>query len=78
MSSILLTQQEEQRYTELQMIALDAARSGETELLESMVAAGMPVNLRDEKGNSLLMLAAYHAHEHTVNMLLTWCGYRSP
>jgi hypothetical protein len=70
MNSIYLSREEEQRYAELQLQALDSARTGNTELLESMVRAGIPVNLCDEKANSLLMLAAYHGHTATVQMLL--------
>ena len=57
-----ITEAEERRYAELQVQALDLARAGETELLESMVRAGLPVNLADHKGNTLLMLACYHDH----------------
>lgn len=64
------TAEEERRYAELQVIALDAARHGEPEVLAPMLDAGMPVELRDEKGNSLLMLAAYHGHAETVSLLL--------
>jgi ankyrin repeat protein len=65
-----LTAQEERRYAELQAMALDAARHGETSILIPMLDAGMPVELHDEKGNSLLMLAAYHGHEKLVGDLL--------
>lgn len=68
---ILLTQEEERRYAELQAMALDCARSGDSRLLAAMIDAGMPVNLSDAKGNSLLMLAAYHGHEETVRMLIS-------
>jgi hypothetical protein len=61
---------EEARYAELQLLALDLARSGETTVLGSMIEAGLPVNLSDHKGNSLLMLAAYHGNEETTAMLL--------
>jgi len=64
------TAEEEQRYAELQAMALDAARHGDTEALVPMLNAGMPANLRDEKGNSLLMLAAYHGHADLVRNLL--------
>ena len=37
----------------------DAARSGDDKLVLSAVDAGLPVNLTNEKGNTLLMLAAY-------------------
>jgi len=73
-SAMTLTDQEERRYAELQAMALDAARHGETGLLVSMLDAGMPVELRDEKGNSLLMLAAYHGQEDTVRELLRHGG----
>lgn len=61
---------EERRYAELQELALDHARCGETEPLARMLEAGMPVNLSDHKGNSLLMLATYHEHLETSRMLL--------
>lgn len=70
MSILYLTKEEEQRYAELQMMGLDSARRGDTSLLESMLQAGLPVNLSDEKGNSLLMLAAYNGNPETVAMLL--------
>lgn len=64
------TPEEEKRYAELQQMALDFARAGDTASLEPMLAAGLPVNLADHKGNSLLMLAAYNGNEETVKMLL--------
>ena len=66
----LVTEAEEKRYAELQLVALDAARAGDTPLLTSMIAAGLPVNLQDHKGNSLLMLASYHGHISAVRALL--------
>ena len=65
-----LTAEEEQRYAELQRIALDAARHGDLATLQPMLDAGLPANLRDEKGNTLLMLAAYHGQAETVRLLL--------
>jgi hypothetical protein len=35
-----------------------------------MLRAGMPVNLADHKGNTLLMLAAYHGNTDTVALLM--------
>lgn len=66
----MITEQEQQRFAELQQMALDAARQGDTAMLQPMLDAGMPVELRDAKGNTLLMLAAYHGNEETVAMLL--------
>lgn len=65
-----ITPEEEQRYAELQAMALDFARHGDAAALEPMLQAGMPVNLADHKQNTLLMLAAYHGHEQTVRLLL--------
>lgn len=65
-----LTAEEEQRYAGLQRIALDAARHGDLATLEPMLEAGIPANLRDEKGNTLLMLAAYHGQPEAVSLLL--------
>ena len=50
-----VTAQEEQRYTELQEIALNAALTGEIEILRSMIQSGLPVDLKDNKGNTLLI-----------------------
>lgn len=65
-----LSNKEEERYAELQLMAVDFARDGSTELLEGMIRSGLPVNLADAKGNSLLMLAAYNGNEETAKMLL--------
>ena len=37
-------------------------REGDTQQLGPMVAQGVPVNFRNEKGDSLIMLASYHGH----------------
>ena len=66
----VVTEAEEKRYAELQHAALGFARHGETDSLAAMVDAGLPVNLADAKGNSLLMLASYHGNEATARMLL--------
>ncbi|KAI0263528.1 hypothetical protein BC834DRAFT_886069, partial [Gloeopeniophorella convolvens] len=48
----------------------DAAREGNTELLLAAVDAGLPPNLTNDKGNTLLMLAAYAGHVPLVRGLL--------
>ena len=48
----------------------DLARQGGTTELEEFLDHGVPVDLVDEDGNSLLMLAAYHSHAETVAMLI--------
>ncbi|MBM7090042.1 ankyrin repeat domain-containing protein [Streptomyces sp. NPDC012461] len=51
-------------------IAMDLARAGETEELSGFVEHGLPVDVTDAAGNTLLMLAAYHGHAGTVRALL--------
>lgn len=36
----------------------DAARSGEVDTLQAVIERGAPANLRNERGDSLIMLAA--------------------
>ena len=64
------TSDEIKRYEELQVFALDFARQGKTEDLKAMLQAGMPVNLCDHKGNSLIMLASYNGNFETTVMLV--------
>ncbi|KAJ7776772.1 ankyrin repeat-containing domain protein [Mycena maculata] len=48
----------------------EAARAGNSELLIAAVDAGLPVNILNDKGNSLLMLAAYAGHLDLTKKLL--------
>lgn len=48
----------------------ELARAGTTPLLSSYLSAGIPPNLTNGTGDTLLMLAAYHGHTETVRMLL--------
>jgi len=45
---------------------LDLARQGTAERLLAYVDAGVPVDLTDASGNTLLMLGAYHGHAAVV------------
>jgi uncharacterized protein len=65
-----VSEAEESRYAEIQAMALDFARKGDTEPLAMMIRAGLPMNLADAKGNTLLMLACCHGHLGTAGMLL--------
>ncbi len=49
---------------------LDDAREGNIERLTGYLDAGVPVELTDTAGNTLLMLAAYHGHASTVAALI--------
>ncbi|KAK4541085.1 hypothetical protein LTR36_008310 [Oleoguttula mirabilis] len=48
----------------------DFARHGHTAQLQQYITAGIPVNLTNGKGDTLLMLACYHGNLATVQMLL--------
>jgi ankyrin repeat protein len=50
--------------------AFELARAGETGALAAYLDGGVPVDLANDNGDTLLMLAAYHAHEETVRALL--------
>ncbi|MCK9869519.1 ankyrin repeat domain-containing protein [Nocardiopsis dassonvillei] len=51
-------------------LAMDLAREGRTEELLEFLDHGLPVDTRDEQGNTLLMLAAYHGQEAVVRALV--------
>ncbi len=55
---------------ELARRMFDLAREGLTGELLANLEAGLPVDLTDDKGDSLLLLAAYYAHPHTVTALV--------
>jgi ankyrin repeat protein len=55
---------------ELAARVFDLARAGATEELAAYVDAGVPANLTNDKGDTLLVLAAYHDHPETVGALL--------
>ena len=48
----------------------DLARHSDAAELGALLDNGLPPNLRNEKGDSLLMLAAYNGNEPAVRMLL--------
>lgn len=51
-------------------MAMDLARQGRGEELAEFVQRGLPVNVQDDEGNSLLMLAAYRGQLGTVRILI--------
>ena len=48
----------------------DHAREGRTDELAAYVDAGLSPDLTNSRGDTLLLLAAYHSHEVTVRALL--------
>ncbi|WP_328945724.1 ankyrin repeat domain-containing protein [Streptomyces sp. NBC_00250] len=55
---------------ELASKVFDLARTGDADALAAYVDAGVPANLTNDKGDSLVMLAAYHGHPAAVSALL--------
>jgi uncharacterized protein len=55
---------------EIAHACFDFARAGDTARLRAYVEQGVPANLTDTAGNTLLMLAAYHGHAETVGALV--------
>lgn len=54
---------------ELASKVFDLARAGDADALAAYVDAGVPANLTNDRGDSLLMLAAYHGHAPAVTAL---------
>jgi ankyrin repeat protein len=46
------------------------ARVGEVQELAALLAIGLPADLRNDKGDTLLMLASYHRHPELAELLL--------
>jgi ankyrin repeat protein len=63
-------EQDEQEILELAGRLFEAARGGDADTLGAYVDAGLPVNLANDRGDTLLMLAAYHGHTAAVRALL--------
>ncbi|MFB7372831.1 ankyrin repeat domain-containing protein [Streptomyces sp. NPDC056222] len=55
---------------ELASKVFDLARTGDAETLAAYVDAGVPADLTNDRGDSLVMLAAYHGHAEAVTALL--------
>jgi ankyrin repeat protein len=51
--------------------AFDRARNGDVLALDEVLDAGVPVNLTNAAGDSLLILAAYHVRSDVVRSLIT-------
>src|SRR5262244_421085 len=50
--------------------AFQHARTGDAAALAALVDRGVPVDIRNHNGDSLLMLASYHGHLHATRVLL--------
>ncbi len=55
----------------LHLIAFDAAREGDTQTLAAYFSSGFDVNGKNARGDTLLILAAYHGQEKAVELILS-------
>ncbi|MGV9559752.1 ankyrin repeat domain-containing protein [Streptomyces sp. NPDC003401] len=69
-----MTEVPDPEVVELATKIFDLARRGRTEALVAYVDAGVPADLTNDRGDSLVMLAAYHGHAGTVRALLARGG----
>jgi ankyrin repeat protein len=65
-----MTEVPDPEVVELATKIFDLARRGQAEALVAYVDAGVPANLTNDRGDSLVMLAAYHGHSDAVRALL--------
>ncbi|EXJ81440.1 hypothetical protein A1O3_07732 [Capronia epimyces CBS 606.96] len=52
--------------------AFDAARRGQMDMFEQDLPRGLPGNLTNDKGDTLLMLASYYGHAPLVSLLVKY------
>lgn len=58
------------QYDNLLAYYFAAARTGDEQVIEQFVTAGIPIDSYNNKGYTALMIATYHGHKNTVNSLL--------
>ena len=56
--------------TQLTLLALEATRVGDAKTLRGALDAGVSVDARDARGDSLLMLASRYGHVDLARLLL--------
>ncbi|WP_194813480.1 ankyrin repeat domain-containing protein [Nocardia sp. XZ_19_385] len=61
---------EEDKVIELAGKVFDLARQGDADTLAAYLDAGVPATLTNDRGDGLLMLAAYHGHRDATAVLL--------
>ncbi|WP_407315722.1 ankyrin repeat domain-containing protein [Pseudomonas sp. nanlin1] len=61
----------EQEAAEFAEQVFDVARKGDAVMLGRLLEKDLPPNLRNHKGDTLLMLASYHGHHDAVKVLLS-------
>lgn len=54
----------------LQQLLFDAARLGRDDMVAALLQAGADIEAVDDRGHSALILASYHGHRTTTDLLL--------
>lgn len=67
--SVELSEEEAEELVRLAQLCLEMARQGDTATLAGYVDAGVPVDLTDADGSTLIMIAAEYGHASTVAAL---------
>ena len=60
----------DERGLERERSTIEAARAGDAAMLAALLDAGVEVEVRNENGDGLLMLASYHGHVEATRFLL--------
>lgn len=58
------------QYDNLLAYYFAAARTGDEQVIQQFVAAGIPIDSYNNKGYTALMIATYHGHKNIVDSLL--------
>lgn len=58
------------QYDNLLAYYFAAARTGDEQVIQQFVTAGIPIDSYNNKGYTALMIATYHGHKNTVDSLL--------
>ncbi|WP_288546173.1 ankyrin repeat domain-containing protein [uncultured Helicobacter sp.] len=67
-----LNSKEQQQLEELCALSFDFARQNDTQNLKILLDSGLNANLANHKGDTLLMLAAYHNSLEAAKMLIEY------
>jgi ankyrin repeat protein len=60
---------DDEKLTEIAHFVFDLVRAGDDDRLTAYLDSGVPVDLTDAEGNTLVMLAAYNGQPSTVRLL---------
>jgi ankyrin repeat protein len=69
-SELVASSKQEQQWQELTEYFFAAARLGDIVVIDEFIEAGFPIDIRNNKGYSALMISAYNGRPEAVNRLL--------